>query len=280
MFDNLNNKESEKVDDIFADSDRIEDEASFSTQNNASFSKAMPNVDLPGIKQQVDQISAKEAASLADFDDEPRSNVGGKIIKKMLITILILAIIALLAYIVYAKILVPRTLNQVPNSENNSINLNLDNKTGNDFNFDSSSEDATSSINLIEEIEEDDFIIEDPIINSTTTNNDALIENSDNLLKEMDSDYDGLSDYDEIYVYNTDPNNHDSDGDGLSDYDEIFIFGTNPLNEDSDADGYPDGLEIESGFSPLGEGRLKLDQIKDITLFSERFPAIYQKIVQ
>lgn len=280
MFDNLNNKESEKVDDIFADSDRIEDEASFSTQNNASFSKAMPNVDLPGIKQQVDQISAKEAASLADFDDEPRSNVGGKIIKKMLITILILAIIALLAYIVYAKILVPRTLNQVPNSENNSINLNLDNKTGNDFNFDSSSEDATSSINLIEEIEEDDFIIEDPIINSTTTNNDALIENSDNLLKEMDSDYDGLSDYDEIYVYNTDPNNHDSDGDGLSDYDEIFIFGTNPLNEDSDADDYPDGLEIESGFSPLGEGRLKLDQIKDITLFSERFPAIYQKIVQ
>lgn len=277
MFDNLNNKESEKVDDIFADSDRIEDEASFSTQNNAPFSKAMPNVDLPGIKQQVDQISAKEAASLADFDNEPRSNVGGKIIKKMLITILILAIIALLAYIVYAKILVPRTLNQVPNSENNSINLNLDNKTGNDFNFDSSSEDATSSINLIEE---DDFIIEDLMINSTTTNDDALTENSDNLLKEMDSDYDGLSDYDEIYVYNTDPNNHDSDGDGLSDYDEIFIFGTNPLNVDSDADGYPDGLEIESGFSPLGEGRLKLDQIKDITLFSERFPAIYQKIVQ
>ncbi len=43
----------------------------------------------------------------------------------------------------------------------------------------------------------------------------------------------------------------DSDFDGLSDFDETSIFGTDPLNPDTDADGYSDGEEISNGFSPL-----------------------------
>lgn len=43
----------------------------------------------------------------------------------------------------------------------------------------------------------------------------------DDQLKALDSDHDGLSDYDEIYIYHTDPHNPDSDGDGYSDGDEV-----------------------------------------------------------
>lgn len=45
-----------------------------------------------------------------------------------------------------------------------------------------------------------------------------------------DTDYDGLTDYDEIFVYGTDPLKFDSDGDGISDGDEIII-GLDPLKQ-------------------------------------------------
>ncbi len=49
--------------------------------------------------------------------------------------------------------------------------------------------------------------------------------------KKIDSDNDGLSDYDEINKYGTDPNNPDTDGDGLSDGQEIKL-GKNPMIKD------------------------------------------------
>lgn len=42
----------------------------------------------------------------------------------------------------------------------------------------------------------------------------------------------------------------DSDKDGISDYDEVHIFKTNPLQIDSDNDGTPDGIEVVKGFDP------------------------------
>ncbi|MDD4304752.1 MAG: CAP domain-containing protein [Patescibacteria group bacterium] len=50
-------------------------------------------------------------------------------------------------------------------------------------------------------------------------------------LKNLDSDKDGLSDFDEINIYKTDPNNKDTDGDGIDDYTEIKL-GMNPLIKD------------------------------------------------
>ena len=47
---------------------------------------------------------------------------------------------------------------------------------------------------------------------------------------EVDTDGDGLSDFDEVYVYGTDPLNPDTDGDGCSDGDEVLVFGTDPLD--------------------------------------------------
>lgn len=47
-------------------------------------------------------------------------------------------------------------------------------------------------------------------------------------LQNIDTDGDGLSDYDEIYIYGTSPYLVDTDSDGISDYDEV-MRGTDPL---------------------------------------------------
>lgn len=63
-------------------------------------------------------------------------------------------------------------------------------------------------------------------------------------LRTLDSDKDGLSDYDEINIYKTDPYKADTDGDGLSDYDEVMKYKTNPLLVDTDGDGLSDYDEL------------------------------------
>lgn len=47
-----------------------------------------------------------------------------------------------------------------------------------------------------------------------------------------------------------DLHNIDTDHDGLSDYDEINIYHTSPYLEDTDSDGIPDGVEIKNGTDP------------------------------
>lgn len=46
----------------------------------------------------------------------------------------------------------------------------------------------------------------------------------------------------------------DSDNDGLTDYEEILTYKTNPNNKDTDGDKYLDGEEIKKGFNPLVKG--------------------------
>ncbi len=71
-----------------------------------------------------------------------------------------------------------------------------------------------------------------------------------------DSDGDGISDSEELYVYKSDPNSQDTDGDGVSDKDELYYMtgdwmldqdgdGLNALHDpDSDGDGVSDFVEI------------------------------------
>lgn len=66
-----------------------------------------------------------------------------------------------------------------------------------------------------------------------------------------DSDGDGLNDYDEIYVYLTDPLSADTDEDGISDGDEVNTYGTDPNNSDTDGDLFYDGGEVIRGTDPL-----------------------------
>lgn len=48
----------------------------------------------------------------------------------------------------------------------------------------------------------------------------------------------------------TDPNSPDSDGDGLTDWEELFIYGTNPMNPSTAGDDFPDGWKVLHGLSP------------------------------
>lgn len=67
----------------------------------------------------------------------------------------------------------------------------------------------------------------------------------------LDTDLDGISDYDEINVYGTSATQADTDGDGLNDYQEIFVYLTSPIDGDSDNDFIGDGVEVANGSNPL-----------------------------
>ncbi|MFA5453107.1 MAG: hypothetical protein WC248_06005, partial [Candidatus Methanomethylophilaceae archaeon] len=60
-----------------------------------------------------------------------------------------------------------------------------------------------------------------------------------------DTDFDGLSDGDEVNLYGTDPLLPDTDGDGLLDGEEILL-GKDPLSVDSDGDGIPDNEDKQT----------------------------------
>ena len=49
----------------------------------------------------------------------------------------------------------------------------------------------------------------------------------------------------------------DKDGDYLLGYEEIHIYQTDPNNPDTDNDGHLDGEEVRNGYNPLGEGKLE-----------------------
>jgi hypothetical protein len=59
-----------------------------------------------------------------------------------------------------------------------------------------------------------------------------------------DTDGDTLSDGDEVNIYHTYPNIADTDGDGLLDGQEVNTYFTNPLNPDTDGDTLSDGDEV------------------------------------
>ena len=66
----------------------------------------------------------------------------------------------------------------------------------------------------------------------------------------VDGDGDCLADWFEL-ENGLDPGNPDSDGDGLTDYEELIFYETNPLKLDSDEDGLSDGEETRLDGNPL-----------------------------
>lgn len=92
--------------------------------------------------------------------------------------------------------------------------------------------------------------------NNPDTDGDGLTDGEELKLYQSDplredSDGDGLKDGEEVHTYGSNPNSRDSDGDGLSDPDEIFIHHTDPAKADTDGDGLSDYKEIEIGLNPL-----------------------------
>ena len=73
-----------------------------------------------------------------------------------------------------------------------------------------------------------------------------------------DIDGDGLNNNEE-QRYGTKVDSKDSDSDGLYDFEEIFIYNTDPLNKDSDADGYNDGDEVRGWYDPMSNDVIEKD---------------------
>ena len=124
---------------------------------------------------------------------------------------------------------------------------------------------------------------------TTDTDGDGVSDDVEELVgcdpNKTDSDDDGLTDYEELFVTNTDatnrtsveagvtdadadsdgdgisnreemdaganPLNTDTDRDGISDYDEKNTYGTGIALPDSDGDGIEDGEELALGLNPL-----------------------------
>lgn len=257
MFENLKKQEN-NIDDIFAETDKQDDLSlagpETSSERPGASSAGQPLMVKPEIQGDgSNKKSAEDFSDFSDSDDRPK-----KTLKKLFVVIIILAIIGIIAYFVYAKILAPRVLNDGPS-----------------FN-------QTESLlpPPIVELPSNENIIEEsipPVENDDTS--DIIVDDSNDLeiLKSIDTDKDGLSDYDEVYVYFTDHFNSDTDADGLSDYDELLIIGTDPLNPDTDGDGYFDGQEIMSCYNPLGDGAIDIRLFINPQSFAEKFPEIMIK---
>ena len=81
----------------------------------------------------------------------------------------------------------------------------------------------------------------------------------DEVEKEIQSaeEYSDISEED-IMPWANDPSlSMDIDNDYLLGYEEIEIYQTDPNNPDTDGDGYLDGEEVMKGYNPLGEGKLE-----------------------
>ena len=77
-----------------------------------------------------------------------------------------------------------------------------------------------------------------------------------------DSDRDGLTDGDEIFIHGTNPNLADVDSDDLSDGDEVIVFGTDPSVADTDKDGITDGEETGVGVFSVVDGIFTWEQAR------------------
>lgn len=92
---------------------------------------------------------------------------------------------------------------------------------------------------------------------------------------DYDFDYDELTNIEEILL-GSDPYIKDSDEDGLADADEE-VYGTDPKNCDTDEDGLVDGAEVQFGMNPtdpdtLNDGILDGDRLFDA--ISENYDAL------
>lgn len=171
------------------------------------------------------------AETVASIAESPGRGLARKLVR-LLFFALGAAVVVIAGYFGYQYFLaakppaveIPNTNNQIPTNENVPVNENI-------------------PLNI-------------PTNENININVPPILAPQDDPNSTVDSDSDGLTDYQEVHVYNTNLTIADTDTDGLVDRDEVMIWHTDPLNSDTDGDGYKDGDEVKSGYNPLGPGKL------------------------
>ncbi len=80
----------------------------------------------------------------------------------------------------------------------------------------------------------------------------------------------------------TNPVEPDSDLDGLTDEEEVYIYGTNPLKRDTDGDGLDDKKEIEIKFDPTEKGgdAVKADFLKNANIVKDKLNYLHGRRIK
>lgn len=103
---------------------------------------------------------------------------------------------------------------------------------------------------LVEDTDGDGLSDYEEVMYTLTNPNSVDSDNNGVWDGDEDLEQDGLTNLREMQ-YGTDPLFSDSDFDGLTDLEEIEVYKTNPTNSDTDNDKVNDGDEIKLGFNPL-----------------------------
>jgi len=215
MFDEKDqnaNNQANKTPDNFAEDN------SFLKENLKNTEENRIKEDLPeDIFEDVDKVENFNNKNISSDlnDSSPKTPKKSKSKKVLLFVLVIIIAVAVLLFLLFRNLSqTNKTIHNNPLSENSGLE------------------------NLIEdepEIEDEYLLEEEPNPNISNEEEDIIINNN----KEVD-----------ISVL-------DSDGDGLTDYQETEIWGTDPYNPDTDGDGYSDFDEIKAGYNPLGDGLLE-----------------------
>ena len=235
MFNDLNKQASPNtsVDDIFAETDAA---------THPAGSKVNIEAQAAGLSAQAYSGSGTEQAT---------EHAGAKL-KFILILALAVVILAAAAYLVYAK-MTRNTSDIIDNNLAANIPAASEKPIVNPNN--SAGSVGTVVAPEVDIVESSGTIVVPETVPDLVDPSTIIATETQIIVAPVDSDGDSLTDAEEV-TFGTNINLIDSDFDGLSDYEELKVYGTNPLNPDTDGDGYTDGDEVKNGYSPKGEGKL------------------------
>ena len=228
MFNDLNQPnqpaaQTPPVDDIFAETDKSAEAKTFS--GYYANSTATPSTGTPT------EIETQKAG-LSSAEELPVSSKG-KILKVLLIALLIILLIGL-GYLVYVKFLTGQNTSEVPvvvNTKPATTSTTVATKTP-ITNIQATTTQATNTIPVSQETS---VVTSTPLATTTPPAADLVDRTKD------------------------------TDGDGLSDYEEVMIYHSDPLNPDTNGNGYNDGVEVKNGYDPTIAGKKLSDTHKQAT---------------
>ena len=123
------------------------------------------------------------------------------------------------------------------NTDNGGWKTLAENVDGDSFKYEITEDFIVKQIKAVQETE-----------NGTLESEPFVVANTEDGIGStwLDSDNDGIADFVEKAL-GTDPEKSDTDGDGLTDYEELYIAGTNPLKYDTDENGVNDADDDMDG---------------------------------